>query len=192
MAKIRHDINNQLIAIRSMMRDGHIEQADEMLGTLETSVARTKEAQLCSIPVVNAVLEEKACEAQKYGIRLETKIDLYDTRNISQNHLCSAFANMIDNAIRAERGFTEKDSDKKIINVDAVSDSVSVYITVRNYVSGVEISREDDSSLHGYGQQILGDIAQIYSGRFEKSEKNGEYTCTLVMQMKERQTEDFA
>ncbi len=70
---------------------------------------------------------------------------------------------MIDNAIRAERGFTEKDSDKKIINVDAVSDSVSVYITVRNYVSGVEISREDDSSLHGYGQQILGDIAQIYS-----------------------------
>ena len=53
-------------------------------------------------------------------------------------------------------------------------------------------SREDDSSLHGYGQQILGDIAQIYSGRFEKSEKNGEYTCTLVMQMKERQTEDFA
>ena len=99
---------------------------------------------------------------------------------------------MIDNAIRAERGFTEKDSDRKIINVDAVSDSVSVYITVRNYVSGVEISREDDSSLHGYGQQILGDIAQIYSGRFEKSEKNGEYTCTLVMQMKERQAEDFA
>ena len=138
------------------------------------------------------MLEEKACEAQKYGIRLETKIDLYDTKNISQNHLCSAFANMIDNAIRAERGFTEKDSDRKIINVDAVSDSVSVYITVRNYVSGVEISREDDSSLHGYGQQILVDIAQIYSGRFEKSEKNGEYTCTLVMQMKERQTEDFA
>ncbi len=56
VAKIRHDINNQLIAIRSMMRDGHIEQADEMLGTLETRVARTKEAQLCSIPVVNAVL----------------------------------------------------------------------------------------------------------------------------------------
>ncbi len=42
VAKIRHDINNQLIAIRSMMRDGHIEQADEMLGTLETRVARTK------------------------------------------------------------------------------------------------------------------------------------------------------
>ncbi len=79
---------------------------------------------------------------------------------------------MIDNAIRAERGFTEKKTaTRKIINVDAVSDSVSVYITVRNYVSGVEISREDDSSLHGYGQQILGDIAQIYSGRFEKSEK---------------------
>ena len=192
VAKIRHDINNQLASIKSMVHSRHIEQAEELIGELENTVRNTQEYRYCSIPVVNAVISEKNKEAEKYGIRLVTKIDIPDSAGITQHHLCSAFANMIDNAIRAERGFTEKDSDKKIISVDAVSDSVSVYITVRNYVSGVEISREDDSSLHGYGQQILGDIAQIYSGRFEKSEKNGEYTCTLVMQMKERQTEDFA
>ena len=192
VAKIRHDINNQLASIKSMVHSRHIEQAEELIGELENTVSRTQEYRYCSIPVVNAVISEKNKEAEKYGIRLVTKIDIHDSCGITQHHLCSAFANMIDNAIRAERGFTEKDSDRKIINVDAVSDSVSVYITVRNYVSGVEISREDDYSLHGYGQQILVDIAQIYSGRFEKSEKNGEYTCTLVMQMKERQTEDFA
>ena len=192
VAKIRHDINNQLASIKSMVHSRHIEQAEELIGELENTVRNTQEYRYCSIPVVNAVISEKNKEAEKYGIRLVTKIDIPDSAGITQHHLCSAFANMIDNAIRAERGFTEKDSAKKIINVDAVSDSVSVYITVRNYVSGVEISREDDSSLHGYGQQILGDIAQIYSGRFEKSEKNGEYTCTLVMQTKERQTEDFA
>ena len=192
VAKIRHDINNQLASIKSMVHSRHIEQAEELIGELENTVRNTQEYRYCSIPVVNAVISEKNKEAEKYGIRLVTKIDIPDSAGITQHHLCSAFANMIDNAIRAERGFTEKDSDRKIINVDAVSDSVSVYITVRNYVSGVEISREDDSSLHGYGQQILGDIAQIYSGRFEKSEKNGEYTCTLVMQMKERQAEDFA
>lgn len=181
VAKIRHDINNQLIAIRSMMRDGHIEQAEELIGELENTMKNTQEYRYCSIPVVNAVIFEKNKEAEKYGIQLVTKIDIPDSAGITQHHLCSAFANMIDNAIRAERGFTEKDSDRKIINVDAVSDSVSVYITVRNYVSGVEILREDDSSLHGYGQQILSDIAQIYSGRFEKSEKDGEYTCTLIL-----------
>lgn len=181
VAKIRHDINNQLASIKSMVHSRHIEQAEELIGELENTVSRTQEYRYCSIPVVNAVISEKNKEAEKYGIRLVTKIDIPDSAGITQHHLCSAFANMIDNAIRAERGFTEKDSDRKIINVDAVSDSVSVYITVRNYVSGVEISREDDSSLHGYGQQILGDIAQIYSGRFEKSEKNGEYTCTLIL-----------
>lgn len=181
VAKIRHDINNQLASIKSMVHSRHIEQAEELIGELENTVRNTQEYRYCSIPVVNAVISEKNKEAEKYGIRLVTKIDIPDSCGITQHHLCSAFANMIDNAIRAERGFTEKDSDKKIINVDAVSDSVSVYITVRNYVSGVEISREDDSSLHGYGQQILGDIAQIYSGRFEKSEKNGEYTCTLIL-----------
>ena len=181
VAKIRHDINNQLASIKSMVHSRHIEQAEELIGELENTVRNTQEYSYCSIPVVNAVISEKNKEAEKYGIRLVTKIDIPDSAGITQHHLCSAFANMIDNAIRAERGFTEKDSGRKIINVDAVSDSVSVYITVRNYVSGVEISREDDSSLHGYGQQILGDIAQIYSGRFEKSEKNGEYTCTLIL-----------
>ena len=181
VAKIRHDINNQLASIKSMVHSRHIEQAEELIGELENTVRNTQEYRYCSIPVVNAVISEKNKEAEKYGIQLVTKIDIPDSVGITQHHLCSAFANMIDNAIRAERGFTEKDSDRKIINVDAVSDSVSVYITVRNYVSGVEILREDDSSLHGYGQQILSDIAQIYSGRFEKSEKNGEYTCTLIL-----------
>ena len=191
VAKIRHDINNQLASIKNMVHSRHIEQAEELIGELENTVRNTQEYRYCSIPVVNAVISEKNKEAEKYGIRLVTKIDIPDSAGITQHHLCSAFANMIDNAIRAERGFTEKDSDKKIINVDAVSDSVSVYITVRNYVSGVEISREDDSSLHGYGQKILGDIAEIYSGTFNTTEKNGEYTCTLVMQMKERQTENI-
>ena len=191
VAKIRHDINNQLASIKSMVHSRHIEQAEELIGELENTVRNTQEYRYCSIPVVNTVISEKNKEAEKYGIQLVTKIDIPDSCGITQHHLCSAFANMIDNAIRAERGFTEKDSDKKIINVDAVSDSVSVYITVRNYVSGVEISREDDSSLHGYGQKILGDIAEIYSGTFDTTEKNGEYTCTLVMQMKERQTENI-
>lgn len=134
VAKIRHDINNQLASIKSMVHSRHIEQAEELIGELENTVRNTQEYRYCSIPVVNAVISEKNKEAEKYGIRLVTKIDIPDSCGITQHHLCSAFANMIDNAIRAERGFTEKDSDKKIINVDAVSDSVSVYITVRNYV----------------------------------------------------------
>ncbi len=184
VAKIRHDINNQLTTIKSMVHSGHIEQAEELIGELENTVSQTKEYQYCSIPVVNAVISEKNKEAEKHGIKLATKIDVEDACGITQHHLCSVFANLIDNAIRAERGFAEIDSDKKIITVNAFSDSVSVYITVKNYVSGVEIPREDNSSLHGYGQQILSDIARIYSGSFDKTEKDGEYSCTLTLRKK--------
>lgn len=191
VAKIRHDINNQLIAIRSMMNDGYIEQADQMLGVLEDSIGKTKEYQYCSIPVVNAVLSEKVSEAEKYGIKIVAAIYLYDTRNIVQNHLCSAFTNMIDNAIRAESGFSDSEIDKKVINISAVNDEVSVYITVKNYISEINSSRKDDSSLHGYGQKILGDIANMYSGSFTKNEKNGEYTCTLILRMSDEQTDNL-
>lgn len=191
VAKIRHDINNQLIAIRSMMKDGYIEQADQMLGVLEDSIGKTKEYQYCSIPVVNAVLSEKVSEAEKYGIKIVAAIYLYDTRNIVQNHLCSAFTNMIDNAIRAESGFSDSEIDKKVINISAVNDEVSVYITVKNYISEINSSRKDDSSLHGYDQKILGDIANMYSGSFTKNEKNGEYTCTLILRMSDEQTDNL-
>lgn len=184
VAKIRHDINNQLTTIKSMVHSGHMEQAEELIGELENTVSQTKEYQYCSIPVVNAVISEKNKEAEKYGIKLVTKIDISDSCGITQHHLCSVFANLIDNAIRAERGFTDKDADRKIIDVSAVSDSVSVYITVKNYVSGVDVPREDDSSLHGYGQQILSDIARIYSSSFDKTEKDGEYSCTLMLRKK--------
>ena len=184
VAKIRHDINNQLTTIKNMVHSGHTEQAEELIGELENTVSQTKEYQYCSIPVVNAVISEKNKEAEKHGIKLATKIDIEDACGITQHHLCSVFANLIDNAIRAERGFAEIDSDKKIITVNAFSDSVSVYINVKNYVSGVEIPREDNSSLHGYGQQILSDIARIYSGSFDKTEKDGEYSCTLTLRKK--------
>lgn len=189
VAKIRHDINNQLMTIKSMVHSGFTKQAEELIEELENTVSQTKEYQYCSIPVVNAVISEKNKESEKYGIKLVTNIELFDAGGITQHHLCSVFANLIDNAINAERGFTDNDADKKIIDVSVVSDSVSVYITVKNFVSGVDVSRDDDSSLHGYGQQILCDIAQIYSGSFDRTEKNGKYICTLILNRKVQEEE---
>lgn len=64
-----------------------------------------------------------------------------------------------------------------------------MYITVKNFVSGVDVPRDDDSSLHGYGQQILCDIAQIYSGSFDRNEKDGEYICVLILKRKVQEEE---
>lgn len=184
VAKIRHDINNQLVAIRSLVKSGHTEQADELLGELESSIRATKEYEFCSVSIINAVIAEKKAEAENFGITFDTHISLEDIHNITQNHLCSVFANLLDNAIRAEAGFTDEQKDKKVITVKAVNDSTSVYITVKNYVSGVEVPREDDTFLHGYGQQILRDIAGIYSGSFTAFEENGVYTGIIVMNTK--------
>ena len=136
------------------------------------------------MPVINAVITEKKAEAEKFGITFDTHISLEDTHNITQNHLCSVFANLLDNAIRAEAGFTDEQKDKKVLTVKAVNDSTNVYITVKNYVSGIEVPREDNTSLHGYGQQILRDIADIYSGSFTAGEENGVYTGIIVMKTK--------
>ena len=43
VAKIRHDINNQLASIKSMVHSRHIEQAEELIGELENTVRNTQE-----------------------------------------------------------------------------------------------------------------------------------------------------
>lgn len=70
VAKIRHDINNQLASIKSMVHSRYIEQAEDLIGELENTVKNTQEYQYCSIPVVNAVISEKNKEAEKYGYGL--------------------------------------------------------------------------------------------------------------------------
>lgn len=144
-----------------------------------------KEYRYCSIPVVNAIVTEKCAEAQKYGIRIDTAISIDDTQNITRNHICSVFANLLDNAISAEKGFEDSQSDKKVITVTAVRDRLNIYITVKNYVLKKHTALKLDTTVHGYGQQILRDIAKNYSGSFTVSHNGDEYTGTIVLRMQE-------
>lgn len=185
VAKIRHDINNQLYAIKQLISDGEFSEARDIINELEDRLAQTKEYRYCSIPVVNAIVTEKCAEAQKYGIRIDTAISIDDTQNITRNHICSVFANLLDNAISAEKGFEDSQSDKKVITVTAVRDRLNIYITVKNYVPKEHTALKLNMATHGYGQQILRDIAKIYSGSFTVSHNGDEYTGTIVLRMQE-------
>ena len=84
-----------------------------------------------------------------------------------------------------EKGFEDSQSDKKVITVTAVRDRLNIYITVKNYVLKKHTALKLDTATHGYGQQILRDIAKIYSGSFTVSHKGDEYTGTIVLKLQE-------
>ena len=106
------------------------------------------------------------------------EILLEDTAKIQPVHLCSVFSNLLDNARRAAAVCTAKE--RKII-VKAAQKGDYLHIKVEN-TSAFPEKRKKTADGHGYGQEILKDIAMQYNGDFYTDWKDGIYTAVISME----------
>lgn len=178
MAKIRHDFNNQLTTALYLTEQGSTAESKELLNQLKDSVAATKECAWCSNPIVNAVLDEKAAACQEQNVILLAELDVARDLNVRPVHLCSAFSNLLDNAIR---GAAQAPVNQRTISLHAVRDGDFLHIKTQNHSLPPERKRRTDG--HGYGQQILWDIARQYNGNFRAEWKDGVYTAVLSLSL---------
>lgn len=164
IAKIRHDIKNQLIVIKGLLKSGHSEEAAALIGGLETDINASKEKEYCSVPIINTILFEKEKSCVTEGIAFESDIDVYDTGCISQNHLCSIFSNLMDNAINECGRLSGED---KKIRITAAQKNGFISVRCENTAAerGHKIFKPSESK--GCGLKILRDIANRYDGSFK-------------------------
>lgn len=163
-AKIRHDIKNQLIAIKGLLSSGNSDEAETLIQELETDINGSKEKEYCSVPIINALLFEKEKICVKEGIDLECDITIYDTGCISKNHLCSIFSNLMDNAINECKSLNEAD---KKIKVTAAQKNGFISVRCENTAKAGKHRIIRPSESKGYGMKILQDIANRYKGRYK-------------------------
>ena len=76
IAKIRHDMNNQLGVIQRLMDMGNTEQAKEMLSQITQQIHETTKKRWCGNHIVNAVLAEKEMICIEKGIQLNTMLNI--------------------------------------------------------------------------------------------------------------------
>ena len=177
LAKIRHDLKNQLAAVRNMFESGNRDSANAMFDEIEKSLDATVETEYCSIPVINVVIAEKQAVLREQGIEFTASVSVDETGRVSQNHLCSIFANLIDNAVKANLEL--ESGEKRYINLQtAYKGGVIAVKTVNPCVRDIEGNISPAES-KGYGLKIIRDIAEKYDGRFSIETKNG--VCTAVV-----------
>lgn len=178
MAKIRHDFNNHLTTALYLTEQGALSDSHKLLNQLKDCITVTKESAWCANPVVNAVLDEKVAVCQQQGITLQTELNLDQNLNIQPVHLCSAFSNLLDNAIHGAAKVPEA---QRAISLHALRDGDFLHIKTKNPSPSPERKRRADG--HGYGQQILRDIAQQYDGSFQAEWRDGVYTAVLSLSL---------
>ncbi len=170
-AKIRHDIKNQLYSVKRLIETNNLEKARELISDIENDLAAANENEYCSVPVVNALLTQKAAECRDNGIKLSTDISITDIGRIRPMHLCSIFSNLLDNAINANKALSGKE--EHYIKLKATNKGSFLAVSAENPTSEKRTLMIDPLHSSGYGLRILNDIAGEYGGQFTAECRNG-------------------
>ena len=166
IAKIRHDIKNQLISVKHLVETENYAEAQKLISGIENNLDATAEYQYCSIPVINAVLHQKQQICADNNINFEADITVEDTGNLEQVHLCSIFSNLLDNSINANKKLPEND---RYIKLFAQNKQGHIVISTENPTDMSSKKLLDPMQSSGYGLKILKDISEKYSGHFNIS-----------------------
>ncbi|MEG0484790.1 MAG: GHKL domain-containing protein [Oscillospiraceae bacterium] len=178
LAKIRHDFKNQIAVVTTLIdkeKSGGNTDGKNILDALQNVLVATEIGEYTQNDIVNAVLSDKAATCKEKQINMDIDVAVPANINIEKLHICSVFANLLDNAIKAVSATEVKD---KSIIVRARCEPQYLFIKVENkYASLPKTER------HGYGLEIVNDIANKYNGELVIQKANGTFTAIVSLKI---------
>lgn len=162
LEKISQQNVESLNEIQRFLNRGETAEATRVLEELSQKIQNTKEYPFCEIPIINVILSEKQKECERLKIRFDADLRFPQEQQIKQMDLCSVFANLLDNAIRACKKESEFRKDPYIVLEAGV---FGEYLIIKCENSLMEAPGKIPEG-HGLGHKILRDIAKRYQGNF--------------------------
>lgn len=183
--KIRHDINNHLLAVSALIERGSIDEAKRYIAEV------SEQSDLAAMPVktgrnvLDALLFKKTEQAAEKGCKIAFEIDCPISGSVSDYDLCTIFGNIIDNAIDAV-------SVGGSISVKIGKQLEMLYISCENPFSG-ELKRRGDRIIttkkdiasHGFGIMRVRELAGRYGGDVNITAENGVFLIEILLNTSE-------
>lgn len=175
LARIRHDMNEQLYIMSRLLKNEDYDKVHDMLGTLAVYMESTRECVYCGDSVVNAVMaeNEKICEEKR--IRLIYDLLIPYPLKLNPVAVCSIFSNLMRNAVAA----AEKVQNSPFVEIKASLQGGYLSVATKNsYIPQKKTDRK------GYGQSILRSLAEQYNGSMVVEEGDGCYRVSVIVENK--------
>lgn len=191
LKSLRHDINNHLQTIRSLVESGEQTKAKEYFDKITDLTDGFDMKYNTGNPLCDVVLNDKDRVAGQNGILMDVRFTYPE--GISDFDMGIILSNLLDNAIEA---CVYSDKDARVIDVCLKSEGPCVLLTVANPYegevifdksSGLPISNKKEG-IHGIGLANVSMIAEEYLGRMTIDTDGGIFTVTVMMQMKDMVT----
>lgn len=178
LAKIRHDLSEQFMVIQELLHRENYDKAREMLNSLQTYVAATKEYSYCADPVVNALMTENEKLCEEKGIRFSYDLEIMQPLKMELVAICSIFSNLLRNAIAAADKV--EDREQSFVSIRAVVKGDYLHIKTENAYT--EENKKAKKRRKGYGLDILKTLAEKYNGRMETVLTKDRYSTRMSVE----------
>lgn len=186
--KLRHDMNNHLANIRSLIDNGEISDAVTLLDKTAENVNNAKAEMLnTGNSFVDAILLSKTALCREKNIDFTYSVQPLAEINIDVVDLSSLLSNLLDNAVESA-----VQTAKPFVRLTIIKYNAYYTICVENSYKGKEFLKENSGTLittksykalHGYGTQIISDIAQKYDGSYSWEAQENKFVSTVLIKI---------
>lgn len=177
LLSMQEEFESRFQSISEELEEGNTKSADQKLRALQGRLEETKTHSYCQNMIVNAVLDEKSKVCREMNAAFETELLVPGKLLIDPLHLCSIFANLLDNAIEAVR---ELDEPERQIRLCSEVKGNYLFVKVENAATRRHAEQKKREG-RGNGVEILKSIARKYDGTYTAGYKNGIYTAVLAV-----------
>lgn len=188
--KYKHDFNNILGTAYRLIRSEDETSKLQGMKMLDELFEKNRSASIpfyCKNTIINAIIYDKTKSAEDLALEFKTDLNVEEDINIELTDLCSIFTNLIDNAFNSAKGSKCKNAELK-----AWHDMGMLFVVSKNYPDVIPQLRKAKSgkkftekvlSDHGYGLDILNDIARKYEGTVKIKTDNSAFEVLVAVKV---------
>lgn len=187
VAKIRHEINNNLLCIQELLSNQKVNEAKDLCENLLSDIKSTYTPLATKNSLLNAIVNVELQKAAASDVQIALDINDDLTGFGYNSDIVSVIGNLCDNAIEYLADLS-KDFRKMRLSVSRSGDYCN--ITCKNVISTSVLinnpnlqTTKSDALLHGKGRAILNDISNKYDGQFKTFDKNGIFTSSVILKI---------
>ena len=187
--QIGAEINEELLAAQGALDRGQLAEADNHLQASLALASQTKTT-TCDNVYVAAVLDSKLRQCAEEGVTLVANVNVPQELPLEDVEIASIFFNLIDNALYECTALRGDDAERRDLRIDVRGrvQAGQLFIEVTNPCRpGIDVRRRvaerraDTSALHGWGTQIVRDIAHKHGGITRFEEQAGSFVAQVML-----------
>lgn len=184
MERLRHDMKNHMIALNRMVQKHQWESAADYLREMAEAGGLEAENEITGSIVLDALLCQKRRQAAEKGIRWQCDARIPGDCQIREIDLCIIVGNVLDNALEACSGQTNKET--AFIEVYLGTIRKCLFLEVRNSMEP-EGGKEEGSAgkkhpgRHGLGLGNIKAAAAGYNGAMHTEKANEVFTISVLL-----------